>query len=590
MNQKVSIRLLATGVPGLDAILGGGLPEFSFNLIAGPPGSGKTILAHQIMFALATLEGPALYFTVLGEPPLKMLRYQQQFSYFDPERVNASIRFFNLSEEVAAGDLSKVLERITREVAACSPALVFVDSFRSVMLEARQRPAASMGLQQFIQQLGMALTGCQATTFLIGEYVADSGTHPVFTVADGLLSLDQSVHRNSMVRKMQVLKMRGQATSPGVHTFRISNAGIEVFPSAVVHDDGDAAQPARAAPRSTSAPGDGRAAPGRHARRRPALGLFAADRGAVRVGQDHRRHRFPGRGRAARRTGRDGGVRADPEPVMGPQHRRPGARRENRPDDRRQQRRPPGGRTSLVDGRARPVGKPLRDALAVRRHAAIHVRAEARRAGRGDLQRATRARDDRRDRHRGGRGSPRASATEGGADARRRRHGARRQRSKRLAASRRHRSFPRRDGAGAGAAHSHGHSLDLRGAWLHLLGDTLGALAALCAALVIRFGGHPTAIRLRASSSRRSWSSGRSGGCATRPSCCWRPLRCTFRSPQFAGSSPTIQASSPYTICTSGRSARATTRSPCTFAAIRTTSSSGIVSPSRFEMPWASST
>jgi circadian clock protein KaiC len=252
MNQKVSIRLLATGVPGLDAILGGGLPEFSFNLIAGPPGSGKTILAHQIMFALATLEGPALYFTVLGEPPLKMLRYQQQFSYFDPERVNASIRFFNLSEEVAAGDLSKVLERITREVAACSPALVFVDSFRSVMLEARQRPAASMGLQQFIQQLGMALTGCQATTFLIGEYVADSGTHPVFTVADGLLSLDQSVHRNSMVRKMQVLKMRGQATSPGVHTFRISNAGIEVFPSAVVHDDGDAAQPARAAPRSTA--------------------------------------------------------------------------------------------------------------------------------------------------------------------------------------------------------------------------------------------------------------------------------------------------------------------------------------------------
>lgn len=48
-------------------------------------------------------------------------------------------------------------------------------------------------------------------------------------------------------------------------------------------------------------------------------------------------------------------------------------------------------------------------------------------------------------------------------------------------------------GAGAGAAHSHGHSLNLRGAWLHLLGDTLGALAALCAALVIRFGGHPAA-------------------------------------------------------------------------------------------------
>ena len=52
MSDKVSIRRLATGVPGLDSLLGGGLPEFSFNLIAGTPGSGKTTLAHQIMFAL----------------------------------------------------------------------------------------------------------------------------------------------------------------------------------------------------------------------------------------------------------------------------------------------------------------------------------------------------------------------------------------------------------------------------------------------------------------------------------------------------------------------------------------------------------
>jgi cobalt-zinc-cadmium efflux system protein len=41
----------------------------------------------------------------------------------------------------------------------------------------------------------------------------------------------------------------------------------------------------------------------------------------------------------------------------------------------------------------------------------------------------------------------------------------------------------------AGVARAHGHALNLRGAWLHLLGDTLGALAALCAALIIRFGG-----------------------------------------------------------------------------------------------------
>src|SRR5437868_14228810 len=112
MSNKVTIHRLATGVPGLDAILGGGLPEFSFHLIAGPPGSGKTTLAHQIMFALATRERPALFFTVHGEPPLKMLRYQQQFSFFNVDKLEGSIRFVNLSEDFASGSLDQVLAKI----------------------------------------------------------------------------------------------------------------------------------------------------------------------------------------------------------------------------------------------------------------------------------------------------------------------------------------------------------------------------------------------------------------------------------------------------------------------------------------------
>ncbi len=84
---RVKIRQMPTGVRGLDEILGGGIPEFSFNVIAGAPGCGKTTLAHQIVFANATAEKPALYFTVLGEPAMKMLRYQQQYSFFDEAQV-----------------------------------------------------------------------------------------------------------------------------------------------------------------------------------------------------------------------------------------------------------------------------------------------------------------------------------------------------------------------------------------------------------------------------------------------------------------------------------------------------------------------
>lgn len=235
MSTKVTINRLATGVPGLDEVLGGGLPEFSFNLIAGPPGCGKTTLAHQMMFALATPERPALFFTVLGEPPLKMLRYQQQFDFFDSDAINHSIRYINLADDTLAGDLDEVLRRIVTAVETHAPALVFVDSFRSVVLASQTQDNPNNNLPQFVQQLGMLMTTWQATTFLIGEYFTETDTNPIFTVADGLIWLRQSVQRNSMVRKMEIMKMRGQPSLPGLHTFRIATSGIKVFPPAAVN-------------------------------------------------------------------------------------------------------------------------------------------------------------------------------------------------------------------------------------------------------------------------------------------------------------------------------------------------------------------
>src|SRR5688572_604305 len=235
MADHVVIRRLPTGVPGLDQVLGGGLPEFSFNLIAGAPGAGKTTLAQQIMFALSSPERPALYFTVVGEPPLKMLRYQQQFSFFDMARVNESIRYVNLSADVLNGKLEALLRRIVREVETTSPAVVVVDSFRTVAQAAVQTQTVDFDLQRFVQQLAVRLTSWEATTFLVGEYQVSEAEHnPVFTVADGLLWLTQSLDRNSMVRKMQVMKMRGQAPIPGLHTFRITGDGVQVFPRVIV--------------------------------------------------------------------------------------------------------------------------------------------------------------------------------------------------------------------------------------------------------------------------------------------------------------------------------------------------------------------
>ena len=229
-EDRVTIRRLSTGVPGLDDILGGGLPEYSFNIIAGAPGSGKTTLAHQMLFANATPELPALYFTVLGEPAIKMLRYQQQFRFFDQAKLNTAVRFINLSQVVLEKDLDAVLEAVVEEVEAASPGVVVVDSFRTVVRKAGGG-TGDVELQGLVQRLALHLTSWQATTFLIGEYTeGEIRDNPVFTVADGLFWLYQQVERNSIVRKFQVVKLRGQASVPGLHTFRITADGIQTFP------------------------------------------------------------------------------------------------------------------------------------------------------------------------------------------------------------------------------------------------------------------------------------------------------------------------------------------------------------------------
>ncbi len=227
--KNPTLELLDTGVPGLNEVLGGGVPTFSFNLIAGGPGSGKTTLSMQLLFANATADRPGLFITLLGETSLKMLRYQQRFDFFDPARVGSEVHFLNLSEEALTGDLDALLQRIIQEVDRLHPGVVVVDSIRS-LIRALRTDVRTGQLEHFTQRLGMHLTTWEITSFLIGEYTEDELRDPVFTVADGIFWLSQAVNRNSVVRRLQIVKARGVAQMPGLHTMRMTSAGVQIFP------------------------------------------------------------------------------------------------------------------------------------------------------------------------------------------------------------------------------------------------------------------------------------------------------------------------------------------------------------------------
>jgi circadian clock protein KaiC len=160
-----------------------------------------------------------------------MLRYQSQYGFFDPAVVGSAIHFINLSAEVMDRELDKVLHRIVSEVERVKPGIVVVDSFRTIGGQQRSptEPRA-IEFEEFVQRLALQLTSWEITSFLLGEYSEEEQRNPVFTVADSILWLSQATDRNSVVRKLQVVKTRGRAPMPGLHTFRITDRGLQIFP------------------------------------------------------------------------------------------------------------------------------------------------------------------------------------------------------------------------------------------------------------------------------------------------------------------------------------------------------------------------
>lgn len=220
---------LSTGDAGLDQILGGGLPAGALVVVAGPPGSGKTILAQQICFANATEERKALYYTTWSEPHDKLMQHLEPFDFFDLEVIGDRIDFLHLAELVE-GDESSGLERAAGEVLRQSmeakPAVIVIDSSKALhdFVEADE-------LRRAIYDLASKVAYSRAALILVGEY--DPGeirSQPEFAVADGILQLENEARGPVDQRWLRVLKLRGAEAAPGQHSFRISAGGFEVFP------------------------------------------------------------------------------------------------------------------------------------------------------------------------------------------------------------------------------------------------------------------------------------------------------------------------------------------------------------------------
>jgi circadian clock protein KaiC len=212
----------------MDAVLGGGLPANSINLVAGAPGSGKTILAQQFLFENARDDRPGIYLSTVSEPLEKILRYGQTLTFFDPAAVGSRVFYDDLGACFEEEDaLGAALGRILELVRERRPGFIVIDSFKALHSYA----ADANAFRGFLHDLAGALSAYPATSLWVGEYATDDADlAPEFAVADGIISLVTERAGDRAIRILRVDKLRGSSPMSGNHAYRLSGNGIDVFP------------------------------------------------------------------------------------------------------------------------------------------------------------------------------------------------------------------------------------------------------------------------------------------------------------------------------------------------------------------------
>lgn len=224
-TERQGIARLETGIPNLDAILHGGLPRGVMMVLAGPPGSGKTILTQQICFHHVSQGGRVLYFNTLSEPTAKTLLYLRPFTFFDPAKVDEAIRFIDLGTALRSQGLELTCNLLMDHVKQFKPSMVVIDSFKVFDDLSRSNEE----LRKFTYELAVRLMAWECTTFLLGEYNPELFEHPAYSAIDGIMVARQAELSGEQQRLLKVVKMRGTSHSREVHPFVITEAGVEVY-------------------------------------------------------------------------------------------------------------------------------------------------------------------------------------------------------------------------------------------------------------------------------------------------------------------------------------------------------------------------
>ncbi|WNZ62989.1 ATPase domain-containing protein [Myxococcus sp. MxC21-1] len=212
-------------MPGLDAVLGGGLVSSGVYIFVGEPGAGKTLFANQLCYHQGRAGARCLYVTLLAESHARMLANMRDMAFFDSALLPEGVYYVSGFRTLEEHGLPGLLELLRREVRNHNASILVLDG----LVQAQEAAGSSRDFKKFIHELQVA-AGLTRFTALLLTSANGPAVHPEYTMVDGILELRERTQGVRSWRELQVRKFRGSPTLHGVHAFRITSDGLEVFP------------------------------------------------------------------------------------------------------------------------------------------------------------------------------------------------------------------------------------------------------------------------------------------------------------------------------------------------------------------------
>ncbi|RLE60078.1 MAG: hypothetical protein DRJ35_04285 [Thermoprotei archaeon] len=219
------IERIKTGVPGLDEVLGGGIPKDSLFLIAGPAGAGKTVMCVQMVYHNVK-QGKKAVFVSFDEGK-KLVEFMKSFGWNLDELIEDGklelMDFITIKEAGVSDYVNMILQKIEEMQAE----IVVIDSLTTLILSLPE-PAEARIVIDLLRRLKPPGTTIIATANMsMGSRKIGVGVEEI--IADGVLLLKRYFYKGEQRIKLLVLKLRGSQHSKRFHEVLITDKGIEVM-------------------------------------------------------------------------------------------------------------------------------------------------------------------------------------------------------------------------------------------------------------------------------------------------------------------------------------------------------------------------